>query len=321
MRSLVEFAMRGRWQAVAVTVACVLTVTLLPPPANAAAFVLAMLVAGFAVYASGAVVALATLRFGAVEGALVGLGALLAAGLVALLVVRGVGQVVVLGVVNWLPALIGAAVLRQRPDQGAALAATAGLFVVGWALFVGIYGEPGVLLEPWLEQQWSALSEALGEAGANTSTGAEPDLRATANGIAELLLAGLVMGVILTLLMARWWHAMLDNPGGFGKEFHALRLPRWLAVCTAVLLAGTALGGSGALGALLGGWLRVAMVLFMFQGVALVHALVKRRGGGRGWIVAMYLFISMMLPYAMVVLAMVGLVDSWFDYRRRAARG
>ena len=48
---------------------------------------------------------------------------------------------------------------------------------------------------------------------------------AYANGVVAALL---VINLIATVILARWWQSMLYNPGGFGVEFQALQLPRWL---------------------------------------------------------------------------------------------
>ena len=44
-------------------------------------------------------------------------------------------------------------------------------------------------------------------------------------------------GLMLTLVLARWWHAVLDNPGGFGREFRALRVGRTPLVVSAAVAA------------------------------------------------------------------------------------
>ena len=56
------------------------------------------------------------------------------------------------------------------------------------------------------------------------------------------------------------------------------------------------------------------------QGVALVHGLVRLRGGGRAWIVAMYASLLLVTPAAVLALSVAGFSDAWIDYRARFAR-
>ena len=50
--------------------------------------------------------------------------------------------------------------------------------------------------------------------------------------LSAIFASGFVASLILTLLLARWWQSALFNPGGFRKEFYALRLPRILVFPT-----------------------------------------------------------------------------------------
>lgn len=317
MRALVDLAMRGRVHAaIAAASLFVLGMALVPGPA-AGMPMLGMMLGGLAVYASGAVIALAALRFGWLEGGVVALGALLVASASSVLFAGAASQAVAIGCLNWLPALVGAEVLRRHADLGAALGAIGAAGALAWLALVTFSGPPAVHIEPWLAQHWSAIEANLAQAG--QAPAISPDLALVARVLGEVMAASLITSVVLTLLVARWWHAMLDNPGGFGAEFREMRLPRIIAwtVATAMLVALVA--GDG-LSAMAGGLVSMGMMLFAFQGIAVAHALVKLRGAGRGWLVAFYLVTLVMTPYSAAVLAVAGFADSWFDYRKRAAR-
>ena len=45
------------------------------------------------------------------------------------------------------------------------------------------------------------------------------------------------------LLIGRWWHAILDNPGGFAREFQGLRLDRRISIVTVALVLLVAYAG------------------------------------------------------------------------------
>ena len=98
-------------------------------------------------------------------------------------------------------------------------------------------------------------------------------------------------------------------------------MPRWVALgfCAAVVVGAMT---SGVLGALAGGVIAVALVLFNFQGIAVAHGLVAIRKAPRSWLVAFYafyLFGLLVVPFSPILLALTGFADTWFDYRRRAA--
>ncbi len=136
-----------------------------------------------------------------------------------------------------------------------------------------------------------------------------------------LLAAGIIFGAVLTLLLARWWHSLVDNPGGFGKEFRALRLDRRLGFIV-LGLALVAWLGSGAVGGLGRELLSVALVLYFFQGLAMIHGVVAQTSASRGWLFALYLGAAFATAQIVLLVAIGGLADSWLDIRGRlSARG
>lgn len=323
MRTLLQYAMRGRWHAILVATGFfALTGLLVFGTGSGAATDLPLLLAGVTVYASGAVIALAGLRFGFQEGAIVAGGALVAASLLSVTAGLGVQQVIAFAVLNWLPALIASHVLRGSSDQGQAFAVIAILATLGWFGMVTVLGQPTVVFEPLAKAIWPGVAASITPPGEAPPELGEQGIAALSKALGWTMLASQVFGVALTVLLARWWHALLDNPGGFGKEFRALRLPRWVALGVGVsVVIGTVT--SGMIGAVAGGFIAVALALFNFQGVALAHGLVAIRKAPRGWLVAFYAFYVFGLlvpPYSPLLVAMAGFADTLFDYRRRASR-
>jgi hypothetical protein len=322
MRKLLEYAMRGRSQAILVATGCfALSALLTPGPQSAVTAVTPWFLAGLSIYASGAVIGLSTLKAGAREGLFVGLGVLLGASLVALAAGTGVGQVAVLAILNWLPAVVAANLLRKDNLQGSAFSVIGLMAVLAWLGYLVLNGPPALMFEPWLRDElWPLLVANLEQSGHEPLPA--PDFAAASKIMGEVALASLVMGMVLTTLLARWWHAVLDNPNGFGKEFRELRMPN-SSVYTVVAALFVGVASTGWVAAAAGGVVAIAMVLFNFQGIAVVHAIVHQRKGPRSWLVAFYVFYFVglpIVPYSPVLLAVVGFADSWFDYRKRAAR-
>ncbi len=293
MRFLAGYVMRGRMPAILVAAVTALMALMLAPMA----------------YLSGAAIGLVTLRIGPVQGLSVIGGAVLAVAVLSGLLfgnpLPGIGFALVL----WIPVWVLATNLRRSASlaQSVKLAALFGAMLVA-----GIYLATDNPVSWWRNALQEILTPAL-EGAAKESI---DEMSAAVAQIARLMtgLVGGLMGVTLLgcLFIARWWQAMLYNPGGFQSEFHQLRLGRGftLASLGAGLLLLLTSGEPMAADLLL-----VMVMLFMMQGIAVSHALVAKAGANPGWLVALYLLLLLALPQTALTLAVAGFVDNWFDFR------
>ncbi|MCY1349923.1 hypothetical protein D9M69_361410 [compost metagenome] len=130
------------------------------------------------------------------------------------------------------------------------------------------------------------------------------------------LMAALLQIVsLLCLMLGRYWQAALYNPGGFGREFRALRLPPSLAM---LLLAGMLLGPNlGVQAAML---TPLCSVPLAFAGAALIHGLVADGKLARFWLVGLYVTLLLFMQLIYPLLAVFAVVDSLIDFRGRLAR-
>ncbi|TWI52377.1 hypothetical protein IQ22_03520 [Pseudomonas duriflava] len=119
---------------------------------------------------------------------------------------------------------------------------------------------------------------------------------------------------LLSLMLGRHWQAALYNPGGFAREFHALRLPPVMAfgVLLVMLLAPNISIELGMLTPLCSVPLAVA-------GVALAHGLVKRKHMSGFWLVGLYVTLLVFGQLIYPLLVIMAVVDSLFDFRGRLA--
>lgn len=146
------------------------------------------------------------------------------------------------------------------------------------------------------------------------------DERARLDSLVAPVLTGLIAALLqivslLCLMLGRYWQALLYNPGGFGREFHALRLPIPLAL---LLFAGMLLGPNlGAQAAMLA---PLCSVPLMFAGVALLHGLVAQGGLAKFWLIGMYVTLLLFMQLTYPLLVVLAIVDSLFDFRGRLAR-
>ena len=117
---------------------------------------------------------------------------------------------------------------------------------------------------------------------------------------------------VLALMLARYWQAALYNPGGFGREFRALKLPR------AVMLA---LVAAMVLGPFIGPQFIVlasaSSLVLVLAGIALMHGLVAQGRLAGFWLVGMYVTLPLIMQLIYPLLVVLAIVDSLIDFRGR----
>jgi hypothetical protein len=114
------------------------------------------------------------------------------------------------------------------------------------------------------------------------------------------------------LMVARASQARLYNPGGFGQEFHNLRMdPRLMAVAFGIVIAG--IYGIPPLAQLLS----LFCVIPMLVGLAVIHSVVARLQLGVIWLVITYVVLILMSPIMIPLVVMLGFADSVIDIRKR----
>ncbi|PYC21991.1 hypothetical protein [Pseudomonas alcaligenes] len=116
---------------------------------------------------------------------------------------------------------------------------------------------------------------------------------------------------LLCLVLARYWQAALFNPGGFGQEFRAVRLPPALAIA---LLAGVLL--APALGVEAAALSPICMVPLLFAGVGLGHGLIALKRLSSFWVIGLYVAVLL----AGNLICLLAVIDGLFDFRGRLAR-
>ena len=301
MKGFLHYAVRSRGHAIVVSAATLIaSLVLLPMSAVTAGLV-----------------GLVTLRYGPVDGALVLAGALGIAAAASVWLTQTFDLVILFAATVGVPVLLLACVLRLSRSQGTTLAATGAL---GGLTFCAIHlfaGDPlkwwqTVSRETWLRGAYEhGHIEAL-------APQAQVQVEQVLNHLVAMSYFPLwsMTLAMLMLLVARWWHAMLDNPGGFAREFRTLRLDRRIAFATIVLGVSALVFGGGAHG--LAGWLlQLVLALYAFQGVALAHSVVAQRKASVGWLVTMYLLLLVLTPVAVIGLVIAGFSDAWLNYRAR----
>lgn len=280
MKGLASFVMRGRFQALLVSVA----------GAGSLLFC----------WISAAVIALVTLRKGAGQGAWLLAWALLPSG-VLLYAYGDSGPLTLL-----VGTTVLAVVLRQTVSLSLAVLACVPVGVVmglGLVAFGGEYLDQIVAL---FGQFLANMEEQLSQGGQEVVLARPGSLQ-----IAGMLGAGTAISSVLCLLLARYWQAALYNPGGFGVEFRTLYYPPMVTIALAmgaILLA--------SMGPDYRTWAVICVLPLAVAGFALVHARAVWRGTGNGWLIGFYLAWLFIDPVKLF-LVVVAIADSWFNFRQR----
>ncbi|MDN7140258.1 hypothetical protein KC131_06330 [Pseudomonas sp. JQ170] len=285
MRALADFIMRGRVQATLVVVGCAAMPLLFW--LSAAAGSLVFLRRGFkdasGILAWALLPALAWWFFGEPRTLLVLLGTL---GL--------------------------AALLRAGHSWNRVL-----LFSIAMGLVYGVV-LGSVFREP-IEALAGALEKALPQMLDGLYQQLSVEERARLGGLIAPVLNGLIAALlqavsVLALMLGRYWQAVLYNPGGFGREFQAVRLPLVPALVLLVLmLVGPNFGPELAM------LTPLCSVPLMFAGLALMHGLVAQGRLGKFWLVGMYVTLLLFMQLTYPLLVVLAIVDSLIDFRGRKA--
>lgn len=238
------------------------------------------------------------------------------------------------------PALIGLISLRHGPGEALKVLVWAGLPLLGWAMIGDI--SPlivaiGTLFMAWVLRSSGSWQKTL-VAAILVGVAAELLLRLRPEFLAPIMaqLEGMMTGelegelaledvqgflfslfgalhmfmAICLLMLARWWQALLYNPGGFQAEFHQLRLQPRVAMILALVFLLASFGVTA-----LAGWVMYVIMPLFFAGLALVHGLIGLKKMSGFWLAAFYLIL--LNPLVAQLLTVTALIDSWYDFRSR----
>jgi len=191
------------------------------------------------------------------------------------------------------------------------------LFSIAWGL---VYG---VILGSVFREPIEALAQVLEKALPQMLDGLYQQLtveeRARLGSVIAPVLTGLIAALLqavslLALMLGRYWQAALYNPGGFGSEFRAIRLPLVPALLLLVcMLIAPNFGSELAM------LTPLCSVPLVFAGLALIHGLVAQKRLARFWLGGMYVTLVLFMQLIYPLLVVLAIVDSLIDFRGRSA--
>lgn len=267
-------------------------------------------------FVGGAAAGLQTLQLGIAAGLLTaGMGAAIAAGLT--WVVSGIPAVgATLVLFSTVPVCVLAWVLRRMVSLPAAVMAATVIACAGVAAFLWGVGDATGF--------WRSAVEAWLAAGGDDGGLSETERQQLLGRLPFELMTGSVFANVMLLslaglFLARSAQAHLVNPGGFRREFHALKLGRIALAATAlVLLAALVMNATPALN-----FAAVLLAAWLVQGLAVMHSAVASLGLATTWLVVSYatLTVAALLASPVVlVLPLLGAADELVNLRGRLGR-
>jgi hypothetical protein len=295
MKELASWVMRGPWEAASVIVATTTLVLWLP--------VLSPLL-----FLSGAALALVTLRQGVTQGFQVLAIASVVSGVLVLLLFGSFMPVLWLILLYWLPSLGLAFILRATIslDKTIRLLSFTGMLAV--VVFYWVLGPSA----GWLSDTVTQTTQPWPVESGVDQAAMQQFLEVMETLLPGLLVSSLTLSLVLALLLARWWQALLYNPGGFRQEFHELRLGKILAAVMIVLSAVTLFSGSEM--PLIANITLMMAMIYLIQGIALIHGIVAKLGLSPAWLIAFYILVIFVMSQLVMILAVI---DAWVDFRNR----
>lgn len=287
MRALAEYVMRGRTEAVIAAVLATGTV--------------------FFSWLGAAVIALVTLRKGFSQGSRVLLWAMVPA-----VALAALGNLEI--ILTLVGVILAAAVLRGTMSWSSSM-----VIVVIWGVLAGVlllYVGEGYVAQSKaaVDEMIQQLRTMLGQMASQQGVTDVPKIAMpTTQAVAGIMVLESCIRAVLCLLLARWWQAMLYNPGGFREEFHRLRLSPGVTIGLLVFGAVAVYLGNG-----YETWVLIFALPLVIAGFGLVHGLAARKGLGGVWLGLFYFFWVLVGPVRLLVIALA-VLDSWLDFRTRVA--
>lgn len=257
---------------------------------------------------AGAIIALVTLRVSVADGFKTLVWGVVSHVLLTVVLVGSYWPALIAVIEYMLPVWLMSIVLRQTNSLATALQTA--MIITGFGL-IGFH-----LMIPSPSDWWLALfNQHVVPVLEAAEVVYQPNVISEMVKIVTMLLA--VFAVILwfsILVLGRWWQSELYHPGQFKVDFYQLKLPKSTAY-VAILLAIISLVSdqdSGLIYDLSG----VVIVGLMFQGIAIAHQTVAIKQLHTAWLVGFYILL-LLFPQTMLILATIGLVDIWVDFRNR----
>jgi hypothetical protein len=303
--TLARFTLKGPYQAAAVVGLLAVLSVYIPPMVGANIF--GLLVASLCMFLSCTLVGLIILTQGSVSGLKAIVVSMLGITLVAWFLINMPELGLWTGLVQWLPIILLSQTLRTSKSLALTLLVGVLLGVVAIAIQYLVWGSiENELIESTLQR--------MGQAGEIDKSVAERNIQLVRLFVLAMVAMAYLI-ITLIVLIARWMQASLADSHGFRQEFYGLSLGK-PAAAAALLLMGLSFLPTQS-------WLLslafLAVIAFMFQGIAVVHSKLSGRRQAR-LILGLFYLLLLVFPQAVALTAVTGVIDNWLVFRKNSVK-
>jgi len=160
-------------------------------------------------------------------------------------------------------------------------------------------------------------AEQAGKAVTKLTTAQVETINETKYFATGLMVAAVLFNAVLQLAVARWWQAVMFQPGSLRQELHNIRLSRLAGSLFVVSLVFWFWDNS-----VIVDIMPILFLLFCGAGLSLVHYMLgfMRSPTVWIWIVFLYVMLFLAVPYSIIMISLLALLDIWFDIRKRVKK-
>ena len=257
---------------------------------------------------SGGIAALLVLVSGVRQALIISIAA---AGLLAIMTLLTQGNPLFVAgskLIIWLIVIAVASVIKKTGSLKFALQILVLLAMVAAGTWVMAIPDPAAF---WGEDLMAANAVLFGEFGE-----AQLELvREMAVYMPAVIACSVLLTVLAGLMLGRWCQSSLQKPGAFAVEARLLGLGRVVAIVGLLIFVVAAVTGHAL-------FVNLALVLgfgFVIHALSVVHALVAMMSLPAGFLVAIYATLVFLAALVGPIMASLGFMDVWMDFRARAA--
>jgi hypothetical protein len=303
--ALARYTLKGPYQAAAVVGLLAVLAVFIPPMAGNN--MLGVLVASLCMFVSCSLVGLVILTHGSISGLKAIAVSMLGITLVAWALIDAPELGFWTGLVQWLPIILLAQTLRSTRSLPLTLLAGTALGAIAIAMQYLFWGSI----------QSEMINQAMlrmGDVGQQEQELVQRNLQ-----VLQLFVLAMVamvyLYIMLILMVARWMQAGLAGSNGFREEFYGLALGK-SATLVALLVVGLSV------------WLEqpwlvslafLAVIAFMFQGIAIVHSRFGARRQAR-LLLGLFYMLLLVFPQVVALTSLTGVIDNWLVFRNKAVK-
>ncbi len=209
---------------------------------------------------------------------------------------------VLLTACNFLNVLLVCGILRYRGDWEMTLVSLVIISII-------LMGSLLLIFQQDFEFLVQRLIEVFEEASRQTNI---ESLKIKKSSIAVFTTWTIILNTFLGVTIARWWQSIIFNPGGFKAEFQGIRLNRRLLIFIfSILVLSSAIFNQYS------NWAYLSIFPLVVGGLSLFHWLVNEKNLGKVPIIFTYVFMVLFTPFVILILALLGTVDCFYNVRQR----